>query len=1107
MWVQIRTVDGKKSIQIDKLSKLTTIEDLKKRIEEHFNVTSSKQRLFFSGKQLEDGHSLFDYKVGLNAIIQVMFKANLDDYCYDNNDNKVNNTNIDESENKDENKDEQDINEIKPSDDQSVEINSLYKKGDKVDAMDVSMGAWFEAIVVKITCEKMNIFYHVYFEDYDESEVFKVTEKEVRPRARKQLCWNEIEKGTKVMANYNTDDPKERGFWYDVVVTRKVEKRKEKLLYGKLMLGKDGTVSEECRIMFTDEVFKIEENGKVAPHCSHCKDDSSKLCKECSCHICGGKHEPENQIICDECDMAYHLSCMDPPLEKLPEEDEWYCSLCRNDPTEIVRIGEKLKVSKKKQKMASSQGNTNRDWGKGMACVGRTKVCTLVPSNHFGPIPGVPVGSTWKFRLQASEAGVHRPHVSGIHGRENEGAYSIVLAGGYEDDHDDGDEFYYTGSGGRDLSGNRRTAEQSSDQKLAKMNKALAKNCNANIDDKNGAESTDWKEGKPVRVMRSAKFKKHSKFAPEEGVRYDGIYKIVKYWPEKGKSGFLVWRYFLRRDDPTPSPWSKKGKKLTEELGLSIQYPEGYLEAQAKKGMENSKATPSKENQKSKRKRPADLDENLSANSKKKKEPYSLPEDIKSAIKLDEDNTKLWQDIMVEAISFKGFLEAVTDRFMCLCCQEIVFKPITTKCGHNTCQACLTRSFKAGVISCPACRSDVDKNITSRVRIDKNEDDPNGFSVSFVYNNDIFSGSGTSKKKAKVEAAKQCLIKYNLEFKQEETDIEIQNNFGPFQFDASSRGSNLDFSSDDSRKVKLNLQTAAEFPSMVLHELFPDINKQLTWIHTGSTVTYSCQVEINGNLYSGTGAGKRHAKYELAKSVLSAVYGIKVFRDFKSNIRKENVALTKKHPFTQVKQLDPNAVYEFNEVKTAGNDNSVWEVTLKLHGKEYKALDEEKDKAKCQVSKKHARITNIEYIEEQVSDEHGQMFVINVEVNGKSYTATASSKRKAKLTLAVNIFQDIHQIDPANWKLALEGTSCENEEDPRKMEIDVKEEKESPKLNMQKNSISLLNELHPGLEYSISEQLEGNRSTFTVYVEFGKSIFEGVGPTKNQQKLCCIKGS
>ena len=35
---------------------------------------------------------------------------------------------------------------------------------------------------------------------------------------------------------------------------------------------------------------------------------------------------------------------------------------------------------------------------------------------------------------QVSEAGIHRPHVSGIHGRDGDGAYSIVLAGGYEDD-------------------------------------------------------------------------------------------------------------------------------------------------------------------------------------------------------------------------------------------------------------------------------------------------------------------------------------------------------------------------------------------------------------------------------------------------------------------------------------------------------------------------------------------------------------------------------------------------------------------------------------------------------------------------------------------------
>ena len=47
----------------------------------------------------------------------------------------------------------------------------------------------------------------------------------------------------------------------------------------------------------------------------------------------------------------------------------------------------------------------------GMACVGRTKKCTIVPSNHFGPIPGIPVGTAWKFRVQVSRA---RKFIHGI---------------------------------------------------------------------------------------------------------------------------------------------------------------------------------------------------------------------------------------------------------------------------------------------------------------------------------------------------------------------------------------------------------------------------------------------------------------------------------------------------------------------------------------------------------------------------------------------------------------------------------------------------------------------------------------------------------------------
>lgn len=54
------------------------------------------------------------------------------------------------------------------------------------------------------------------------------------------------------------------------------------------------------------------------------------------------------------------------------------------------------------------------------------------------------------------------------------------------------------------------------------MNLALAKNCNAPINDKVGATASEsnWKNGKPVRVVRNYKLGKFSKYAPKEGNRY-----------------------------------------------------------------------------------------------------------------------------------------------------------------------------------------------------------------------------------------------------------------------------------------------------------------------------------------------------------------------------------------------------------------------------------------------------------------------------------------------------------------------------------------------------------------------------------------------------------
>jgi SAD/SRA domain-containing protein/HNH endonuclease len=48
--------------------------------------------------------------------------------------------------------------------------------------------------------------------------------------------------------------------------------------------------------------------------------------------------------------------------------------------------------------------------------------------------------------------------MAGIAGSESEGADSIVLSGGYEDDEDLGEEIVYAGHGGRDWGGGRQVA-------------------------------------------------------------------------------------------------------------------------------------------------------------------------------------------------------------------------------------------------------------------------------------------------------------------------------------------------------------------------------------------------------------------------------------------------------------------------------------------------------------------------------------------------------------------------------------------------------------------------------------------------------------------------
>lgn len=326
------------------------------------------------------------------------------------------------------------------------------------------------------------------------------------------------------------------------------------------------------------------------------------------------------------------------------------------------------------------------------AASGRMRVTT--PLDHFGPIGsehdpergiGVRVGDQWKYRLECRQWGVHLPPVAGIAGKPSLGAQSVALSGGYEDDEDHGEWFLYTGSGGRDLSGNKRTNKtQSFDQEFVGLNMALRLSC---------------EQGLPIRVVRSHK-ERDSSYAPQEGVRYDGIYKIAKCWRKEGRQGLLMCRYLFYRCDNEPAPWSSSDegdkprdlphipelddhgppKDLTEEPSFPYW---GFDANQQKWGWLTN---------------PPSCDNRSQANGKRKRDAQSL----------------------------------MYKEFGCGVCDGLLKDPITAPCGHTFCLHCLQRKFanvgdlrerggssvrsmrtQRNVKPCPTCQADISDCLSS----------------------------------------------------------------------------------------------------------------------------------------------------------------------------------------------------------------------------------------------------------------------------------------------------------------------------------------------------------------------------------------------------------
>lgn len=167
----------------------------------------------------------------------------------------------------------------------------------------------------------------------------------------------------------------------------------------------------------------------------------------------------------------------------------------------------------------------------------------LYPTKQFGSILGVDVGHQFFSRAEMVAVGFHSHWLNGIDYMGQaycKGDYSkytfplavaIVLSGQYEDDLDNSEDVIYTGQGGNNLLGDKK---QMQDQKMERGNLAL----------KNSME-----QKLPVRVIRG-----HDSKSSYVGrvYTYDGLYRVVNYWAEKGVSGFTVYKFRLKRLDGQP---------------------------------------------------------------------------------------------------------------------------------------------------------------------------------------------------------------------------------------------------------------------------------------------------------------------------------------------------------------------------------------------------------------------------------------------------------------------------------------------------------------------------------------------------------------------------
>ncbi|XP_047341012.1 PHD finger protein EHD3-like isoform X2 [Impatiens glandulifera] len=83
-------------------------------------------------------------------------------------------------------------------------------------------------------------------------------------------------------------------------------------------------------------------------------------CPSCLCSICLVDKDDDKIILCDACDNAYHIYCMEPPLDRIPN-GKWFCRKCDAGLKKIGKVRRAYEIVQNRSEMKGEIGNVKNE--------------------------------------------------------------------------------------------------------------------------------------------------------------------------------------------------------------------------------------------------------------------------------------------------------------------------------------------------------------------------------------------------------------------------------------------------------------------------------------------------------------------------------------------------------------------------------------------------------------------------------------------------------------------------------------------------------------------------------------------------------------------------